>query len=406
MDFGGIFNLAADSVIDVKETTAQDPNIYRLDINDERCKNKTYITTGRFIPDVNADTKVLPPKHKIRKSMYYVPSPDDPTRSIYVEAPSNATGKNDFPTTAFMKNSYDKGRSFDPMTPPALVERLKVLRRNIYHFALFLIYDDPQHPELNGKIKVIRFGKHINDMIENLAKPDPTTKRKSINPFDPIQGKDITIIVCEDKASGMTTYNKSAFQDGLSGITIDGGQTYLQPDASLEERKRVFDFMKANSPMLKDYEYKVENIEADEKTLVEVVRQAYGEQFYQQFCEVYMDYYKKPYVPAYANVNADDVVRQKQDHVTPIKRVVTQEIDDEHTQKKAPKTFKSLRDDVDGMHPGVKSPIAAQPVQTTIDMSEPEDEDADMDEDADFEAQEPAQDYSAGIDYSTIPDDI
>lgn len=407
MDFGGIFNLTTDSVIDAKETTSSDPNQYRLSVTDEKCVNKTYVTTGRFVPDVNADPKVLPPRHKIKKAMYYVPSPDDPTRYIYIDAPNNVTGKNDFPTTAYMKNAYDKSRNFDPMTPPALIERLKVLRRSVYHFALFLIYDDPQHPEYNGKIKVLRFGKYINDMIENIAKPDKATKRQEVNPFDPINGKDITIIVSEDKASGMPTYVKSAFQDGTSGISIDGGVTHMSANATIEERTAVFNFLKENSPLLKDYESKPESLRADEATLIEVVRQAYGEQFYEQFCQVYLEHYRIPYQPTHNNVTAVDVAIQRQDHVTPVKRVVAQKIDDEHTQKKtAPKMFKSLRDDVSGMNTdSSRSPIAAQTAQTTIDVDDPDD--IQKEHSTEKNPTIPtADDYSTGIDYSTIPDDI
>lgn len=297
-EFGGIFAVTAESFAQPTSSNLNE-DFYQLKLDDENVKDGRYVATGRLVPDVNCGEVR---RDRVTKHVYYLPDPEDSKKHIYIDAPSNNPKSKDLATAAYMKHVYDKGKNYDQSTPIQLSKRLEVLKRNTYNYSLFLIYDDPQHPELNGKIKILRYGKVINDKLDLLLKGDAVLKRKPIVPFDLINGKDLTIVVSEGQGN-LPTYEQSSFNDGTCGISFDCGKTTVK-EFNQEIGKQIFDFLKTNSPDLSQVYYK--ESDADEKLLINCVRIAFGEQYYKEFCVLYFDTYGTQYVPEYNTVTNVD----------------------------------------------------------------------------------------------------
>lgn len=383
-EFGGIFAVTAENF---EQPTSSNFNedFLALKLDDEKVKDGRYVVTGRLVPDVNCGEIR---RDRVTKHMYYLPDPNDPKARIYVDAPSNNPKLKDLATAAYMKHVYDKGKNYDQNTPIQLSKRLEVLKRNTYNYSLFLIYDDPQHPELNGKIKILRYGKILNVKLDQLLKGDPILKRKPIVPFDLINGKDLTIVVSEGNQN-MPTYEQSSFNDGLCGISFDCGKTTIK-EFNQETGKQVFDFLKTNSPDLSQTYYK-ETTAEDAKLLINCIKIAFGEQYYKEFCELYFEVFGTQYVPEYNNVTTVAEGQQAvglQQGTTQVQPKVAEQpkVVETTTQPKVVETttdkasvdttskFKSLKDNagtVSASEKPVETVIEANPVETIAANEKP-----------------------------------
>lgn len=408
-EFNGIFEVKAED-FEQKNQSMLSEDFYQTKLDDEKVKDGRYVTTGRLVPDVNCGEIR---KDRVTKHVYYLPNPEDPTKKMYVDAPSNNPKSKDLCTAAYMKHVYDKGKNYDQSTPIQLSKKLEVLKRNTYHYALFLIYDDIQHPELNGKIKIMRFGKVLNDKLDFLLKGDQALKKKPIVPFDLINGKDLTIVVSEGNQN-LPTYEQSFFNDGICGISFDCGKSTVA-EFNAETGRQIFDFLKLNSPDLTQTYYKGTS-EADEKLLTECVKSAFGEQYYDKFCELYFEVYGTPYVPNYNNVTnvkeesttssvADGrpaaVVTQPAAVVTTDKAVVT--------ESSTTSNFKSLKESA--VETVAEAPIETAPITTVVEtVAEAPIVTAPIATTVETVAEAPiatseASEYST-LDFDKIPDDI
>ncbi len=84
-------------------------------------------------------------------------------------------------------------------------------RRHRY-YANILVINDPTQPEMNGQVKILRFGPEVYKIIEDAGKPDPDDPDKMVvDPFDPwSEGSDFKFKISKNDR-GWTTYIKSYF---------------------------------------------------------------------------------------------------------------------------------------------------------------------------------------------------
>lgn len=84
-------------------------------------------------------------------------------------------------------------------------------RKLLYH-ANVLIVNDPSQPELNGTVKVFKFGPQIFNIIQEAAEEDPLDPDYvPVDAFCPWDGSDFVLKVGKDDR-GYTTYKKSTFK--------------------------------------------------------------------------------------------------------------------------------------------------------------------------------------------------
>lgn len=87
-------------------------------------------------------------------------------------------------------------------------------KRRTNLFANVLIIDDPMRPELNGTVKLYRYGPMIQKILENAMFPQFETDTP-VNPFDPWSGADFEIRMVGKQLNGniVPNYEKSFFHE-------------------------------------------------------------------------------------------------------------------------------------------------------------------------------------------------
>ncbi len=101
-------------------------------------------------------------------------------------------------------------------------------RRRIQKFvANVLIIKDPAQPDLEGQVKLYKFGKAILNKIKEAIKPqfpdDP-----SINPFHPWEGADFRLRIFKDASNGYPSYEKCVFD--APSVVCDGDDTRIEEE--------------------------------------------------------------------------------------------------------------------------------------------------------------------------------
>jgi len=123
-------------------------------------------------------------------------------------------------------------------------------RRHSFTTLIQIIKDDNQ-PELEGKIKVYRFGKKLWEKINSEMKPvigDPH------NPYDLLNGKIFGLVIT--KISGFNNYDQSKFIDKVIPLCMPNEEGKLIPISAETDKGVVFNFLKENSPDLARYGFK------------------------------------------------------------------------------------------------------------------------------------------------------
>ena len=289
-NFGGIFDITQDDFKEDEQEAKFNDDFYVPSTKDEKCKNGEYVARIRFLPNVFSGRER---KDRIIVPNYYAVDPSNPERHKYYRTVTRNRG-NDIASNAFFMYQFRDSKTYVPDAPVEVREACKQFRKNIHYYSLVQIIIDKQHPELEGKILIFRYGKQINQMLEQLIKGDPTIGRKSVIPFDPFNGKDFILKISKgtnDEKKDVNSYLHSSFDDGIIPISLDGGATRVQNTP--EDKKKIYDWLIANSPKMDQVEINTSE-EENEKQLIEAVRYAIGDRYY--FNQVYKATYHKDYV--------------------------------------------------------------------------------------------------------------
>lgn len=201
----------------------------------------TYRSLIRFLPNVKN-----PRKPYVRKFVYWLEDRDG--NGFYADSPSTVGDK------CPVQDLFFKLRNSESAVDKKISEGLK--RREVF-YSLVQIVKDPQNRDLEGQIKVFKFGYKIKAKIDEELNPqfdEPTQV------FDPFEGKNFELVI--SKKGGYPNYDSCKFQGSKSAIAIEGTSI---SDTS-EGRTQILDYLKG-APDLGNFDYKPWNDEQRNKIL-------------------------------------------------------------------------------------------------------------------------------------------
>lgn len=205
-----------------------DENLYFVNLADAR--DGVYRSKVRFLPNFR-NLK----KSRISKYIYWLTDASG-ENGICVDDPANIGEKSPISEVYWkLKNSVN----------PVEKNLSESLRRYRKYYSLVQIVEDEQHPELEGKIMVFKYGIKINDKIEAEFKD----LDEGGNPFDLMTGK-VFRIECK-KVGGYQNYDSSRFASAGVPIEINGKRM----TDSEADKKKIIAYLEG-SPELENYEYK------------------------------------------------------------------------------------------------------------------------------------------------------
>lgn len=235
--FQDIFNLDANDF--VEKTESRESELYKPD--PKKGKDNIYKSLIRFVP-YHKDPK----KSKIKKYAYWLTDPLT-SESFSVDCPSSVNQK------SIVQDTYWKLKKSPSVSEQKLAEKFK--RRENY-YALVQIIKDDQDPSLVGKIKVLKFGQKLNNIIQGELQPE---YGKPYNPFDPFKGRVMALTVTI--VAGYNNYDLSKFVGDGTPLLLNGKELEQSPD----QMNKFVEYLKTNSPELSNYDYKEWTDETREK---------------------------------------------------------------------------------------------------------------------------------------------
>jgi len=201
----------------------------------------TYRSLIRFLPNVKN-----PRKPFVRKYVYWLEDRDG--NGFYADSPSTVGEK------CPVQDMFFKLRNSESAVDKKMSESLK--RREVF-YALVQIVKDPQNKELEGQIKIMKFGYKIKAKIDEELNPqfdEPTQV------FDPFEGKNFELTI--SKKGGYPNYDSSKFQGSRSAMSING-ESVTADDAG---RTAILDYIK-DAPELANFDYRPWNDEQRNKVM-------------------------------------------------------------------------------------------------------------------------------------------
>ena len=241
-----IFDLDHEEFLNpVVEKGGTDANLYKP--YPELGKDGVYKALIRFVPNV-FNLK----KSKIHKYYVWLKDPVD-NKNFVADCPTTVGKK------SILKDIYWKLKN----SPSAKDQELsKAFSRKEDYYALVQIVEDKNHPEYEGKIMIFKFGKKVNDLIEQQIKPE---YGKPCKPFDPIEGKNFLLHV--RKVSDWNNYDLCQFVGEKEPVINNG-----KPLEKTEEGSQKFiDYLKTGPSDLTKYDYK-EWTEDDRERIMGIIR--------------------------------------------------------------------------------------------------------------------------------------
>ena len=190
----------------------------------------TYRSLIRFLPNAKN-----PRKPFVRKYVYWLE--DREGNGFYVDSPSTVGDK------CPVQDMFFKLRNSESAVDKKMSEGLK--RREVF-YALVQIVKDPQNRDLEGQIKVMKFGYKIKTKIDEELNPqfdEPTQV------FDPFEGKNFELVI--SKKGGYPNYDSCKFQGSKTPMSVKG-EDVTADDAG---RTAILGFIK-DAPDLGNFDYR------------------------------------------------------------------------------------------------------------------------------------------------------
>lgn len=221
--------------VEVKEQTSKNADEYSPSA--DKGSNSIYQAVIRFVPWWQDPTH----GSIVEKWTAWL---EDPVtqRGRLVDCPSSV-GKQ-----SILQDMYFKLKKSDNV---AMQKKADVFSRRHSFASLIQVIKDKHNPELDGKILVYRYGVKIWEKIQAELKPMLGDKH---DPFDIINGKPFALVIT--KVSGYNNYDQSKFLNQKIPLCIPNSEGKLIPINADSDKKKVFEWVKENSPDLSKYEYK------------------------------------------------------------------------------------------------------------------------------------------------------
>jgi len=229
-----IFNLSLDN-FKTEEKTQKGSDVYKTD--PKLSKDSIYRSIVRFIPNLKN-----PKKSIIRKFSYWLE--DAEGNGFYADCPSSNPGDKSVIQDTFWK-LFKSESAFDKKQ----AERMK---RKEYYYSYVLIVKDPQRPELENTVQILRYPKAVKKMIDAQISPSAEDIEMGITPaniFDFFIGKDFSLKVT--MKGGYWNYDECKFGSAQTPVQISGAKM----DNNEEGRKMIMSIYEGTQP-LEDHEFK------------------------------------------------------------------------------------------------------------------------------------------------------
>ena len=214
----------------------QDDVVYKPKAADG--KDNVYKAVVRFIPWYKN-----PKKSVIEKWTGWM---EDPTtgKGRYVDCPSSVGQES--PLFRMWKKLKDSENPYER-------EMSKVFSRRLNCYCLVQIVKDAQNPDLEGKIKVFKFGKKLKDKIEAELNPEIGEPR---DPFNLLKGRRFVLHIT--KQGEWDNYDNSKFDGEPYPVlhTPDGNIDLREAINDPDVKKKAAEHLEKGSPDLEEFGFK------------------------------------------------------------------------------------------------------------------------------------------------------
>ena len=233
---GNLFNLSINNV-DLKDPEKQDSILYRPTA--DKGKDGIYKSLIRFLP-----IKEHPQTPYIRKFQYWLE--DAEGIGHYIDSPSTVG------ETCPIQSLFFKLRNSESAYEKELSEGLK--RREVF-YSLIQIVKDPFDPEMEGKIKIFKYGITIKNKIDAELKADQSElddTDEKVEPtiiWDLFEGKNFELNI--KKKNNFNNYDDSKFKLTKSPIVINGEKM----SNNKEDQVKILDYLKT-APDIQQFAFK------------------------------------------------------------------------------------------------------------------------------------------------------
>lgn len=229
-DLSNLFNIP-ENVEEMSVSTPKqkvDENLYTINFRKENIpQGNAYKARIRFLPNIN------PMESIIAKYNYWLVDANN-ENGFYVDCPSSIGEKSPIADLFF---------KFKKSTNPVELKYAEQLKRNRQFFSLVQILQDAQHPELEGRVMVFRYGTKIREKI----KQEGEDKEYGSNPFDLMSGREFKIEV--KMVGGYQNYDGCQFVGGRTPVTVNGKKLVAGDAKTLRT-------LYENAPDLNEYKFK------------------------------------------------------------------------------------------------------------------------------------------------------
>jgi hypothetical protein len=216
--------------------TRQEDVVYKPKAADG--KDNVYKSVIRFIPWYKN-----PKKSIIEKWTGWM---EDPTtgKGRYVDCPSSVGQES--PLFRMWKKLKDSENPYER-------EMSKIFSRRLNCYCLVQVIKDSHNPELEGKIKVFKFGKKLKDKIEAEINPEIGEPR---DPFNLLKGRRFVLHIT--KQGEWDNYDNSKFDGEPYPIihTADGNIDIREAIDDPSVKKTAAEWLEKNSPDLEEFGFK------------------------------------------------------------------------------------------------------------------------------------------------------
>lgn len=223
-----IFNLSVDDIDSYQRTESKGSDLYKPTA--DQGKDGVYTSLIRFVPNPKN-----PQKSIVRKFVYWLE--DGEGKGAYYDSPSTIGEK------CPVQDLFFKLRNSESAVDKKMAEKLK--RREIY-YSLVQIIKDPQNPDMEGSVKVFKYGYQIKQKIDEELNPQFD---EPCQVFDLFEGKNFELKVT--KSAGYNSFTASKFQGKRTALTIDGNAMGNTGD----DRKKIMEYLK-EVPELDSFDFK------------------------------------------------------------------------------------------------------------------------------------------------------
>lgn len=229
--FGSEFTDVNKSVSTKESSYSVDENLYQPKLED--AKKGVYTALIRFIPNPTDYSKSI-----INKTQYFFKDVDG-ENGVRVDSPESVGQR--CPIGQLRAKLWKTG----------IASNIEIAKKNASkenkYWSLIYIYKDPQHPELEGQVKVFRFGKKLYEKYLLASSPNELEGEEGIAANHLLFGKNLRLVV--KKKEDYVNYDDSEFSAKkpleIDGVAIDNS----------ERGRKLLAKMYAEAPDLSEYEF-------------------------------------------------------------------------------------------------------------------------------------------------------